>query len=217
MPTLECGMSYPKFFDSVLCYSSTTQINSSKLATCPVSLSSSGIASAYFISFPARSMSVWLSECRNLVPQLTGLNDLLVKRAAEAAALTDRETYLTLRCCSIFALTSLAQLYDIISRSSIIPPHESIRFRGICDDTLKDIAKITVDFTKDDYSFLEPFLSVSPPTWNRHSTEKPLGELDTCVEPCGWRRPTVIPPVHRYSFVRFPRPRKSAVTHPHVP
>ena len=116
------------------------------------------------ILLPAYSMSVWLSECRSLVPQLTGLNDLLVKRAADAAAFPDRETYLTLRCCSVFVLTSLAQLYNIIASFPIIPPHESTRFRGICDDTLKDIAKITVNFTKDDYSFLEPALSVSPPT-----------------------------------------------------
>ena len=129
-------------------------------------------------------MSVWLSECRSLVPQLTGLNDLLVKRAADAAALPDRETFLTLRCCSIFVLTPLAQLYDIIARSPIIPPHESTRFRGICNDTLKDIARISVDFTKDDYSFLEPALSVSPLTWDRHSTEKPLVELGSCFEPC---------------------------------
>lgn len=126
-------------------------------------------------------MLVWLSECRSVLPQLTGLNDLLVKRATEAAALTDRETYLTLRCCSIFVLTSLAQLYDIIARSPIIPLHESTKFRGICDDTLKDIAKITVDFTRDDYSFLEPALSVSPPAWDSHSTEKPLDELGACV------------------------------------
>lgn len=137
-----------------------------------------------FILLPARSMSLWLSECRSVVPRLTGLNDLLVERAAEATALPDRKTYLTLRCCSIFVLTSLAQLYDVIARSSIIPPHESTRFRGICDETLKDVAKITVDFTKDDYSFLEPALSVSPPTWDRHSTEKPLAELDTRVESC---------------------------------
>ncbi|KAF9652041.1 hypothetical protein BDM02DRAFT_3184028 [Thelephora ganbajun] len=118
-------------------------------------------------NLPSRSMYAWLSECRGVVPQLTDLNDLLVKRAAGAAALPDRETYLTFRCCSIFVLASLAQLYDIIARSPITPPNESFRFRVICDDTLKDIAKITVDFTKDDYSFLEPTLSVS---WVRASS-----------------------------------------------
>ena len=136
------------------------------------------------ILLPAHSMSVWLSECRRVVPQLTGLNDLLVRRATDAAALPDRETYLTLRCCSIFVLTSLAQLYDIIARSSVIPPQESARFRGICDDTLRDIGKITVDFAKDHYSFLEPALGVSSPTWDRHGTDKFLVELDTCVESC---------------------------------
>lgn len=136
----------------------------------------------YLILLPACSMSVWLSGCRNFVPRLTGLNDLLVERAAGAAVLPDHEMYLTLRCCSIFVLTSLAQLYDIIARSFIIPPHESTRFRSICDDTLKDIAKITVDFTKDDYSFLEPALSVSPPTRNRRSAKNPLDELDPRVE-----------------------------------
>lgn len=145
---------------------------------------SSGTINTCFILLPARSMSVWLSECRNVVPQLTGLNDLLVERAADAATIPDRETYLTLRCSSIFVLSSLAQLYDIIARSSIIPPHESTRFRGICDDALRDIARITVDFTKDDYSFLEPALSVSPPIWDHHSTEKLLGELDACVRSC---------------------------------
>jgi hypothetical protein len=111
---------------------------------------------------PARDIMVsWLFQCRGFLPQLTGLNDLLVKKAADAAILPYREAYLTLRCCSIFVLTSLAQLYDIIARNSITPPHESAKFRGICDDTLKDIAKITVDFTRDDYPFLEPALSVS--------------------------------------------------------
>ena len=107
-------------------------------------------------------MVAWLKECRGVVPQLTGLNDLLMKRATNAAALPDRETYLMFRCCSIIVLTSLAQLYDIIARSPITPTDGSVRFRGICDDTLKDIAKITMDFTKDDYSYLEPILSVSP-------------------------------------------------------
>ena len=77
------------------------------------------------------------------------------------------------RCCSIITLTSLAQLYDIIARSPITPTNESVRFRGICDDTLKDIAKITMDFSKDDYSYLEPILSVSPPTTcTCHGTEQ---------------------------------------------
>jgi hypothetical protein len=125
----------------------------------------------------------WLSECRAIVPQLTDLNDLLVKRATDAAALPGRETYLTFRCCSIFVLASLAQLYDAIARSPITPANESMRFRGICNDTLKDIAKITLEFTKDDYSFLDPGVSVSPPTTcSRNSTESSLGELGTCVE-----------------------------------
>jgi len=127
---------------------------------CPVSSSPPVIPGPCLITLTARSMYAWLSECRVFVPQLTDLNDLLVKRAADAAALPDHETYLMSRCCSIFVLASLAQLYDIIARSPITPPDESVRFRGICDHTLKDIAKITVDFTKDDYSFLEPGLSV---------------------------------------------------------
>ena len=109
-------------------------------------------------------MSAWLTECRDVLPQLTDLNDLLVKRATEVAALGDHETYLTFRCCSIFVLASLAQLYDVIARSPATPLSISIEFRGRCDDTLKDIARITVDFTKEDYSFLEPGLSVSPRT-----------------------------------------------------
>ena len=109
-------------------------------------------------------MSAWLTECRDVLPQLTDLNDLLVKRATEVAALGDRETYLTFRCCSIFVLASLAQLYDVIARSPATPLSISIEFRSRCDDTLKDIARITVDFTKEDYSFLEPGLSVSPRT-----------------------------------------------------
>jgi len=98
------------------------------------------------------------------VPQLICLNDLLMMRAAEAAALPDREAYVMFRCCSIFVLAPLAQLYDVIARSPVIPTNESVRFRGICDETLKDIAKITVNFTKDDYSYLEPILGVSPTT-----------------------------------------------------
>lgn len=113
---------------------------------------------------PARSMYGWLSECRVVVPRLTDMNDLLVKRATDSTVLPDREIYLTLRSCSIFVLASLAQVYDTIARSPITPPSEAIRFRGIRDETLKDIARITMDFTKDDYSFLDPALSVSPPT-----------------------------------------------------
>lgn len=108
------------------------------------------------------------------MPRLASLNDLLVKRAADSAALPDRETYLMLRCCSIFVLASLAQLYDRVARSSFLPSHQSLKFRGMCDDALKDIAKITVDFTKDDYSFLEPALSVSTPTTQGpKNTEQP--------------------------------------------
>ena len=114
----------------------------------------------------------WLCKCRGVLPQLTDLNDLLMKRAANAAALPDHETYLMFRCCSIFVLTSLAQLNDVIARSSLTPSREAIRFRGICDDTLRDIARITVGFTRDDYSFLEPALSVGPSTTRgRYRTE----------------------------------------------
>lgn len=121
----------------------------------------------------ALSVYDWLCKCRGVLPQLTDLNDLLMKRAADAAALPDHETYLMFRCCSIFVLTSLAQLNDAIARSSLTPSREAIKFRGICDDTLKDIARITVDFTRDDYSFLEPALSVGPPTTRgRYRTEK---------------------------------------------
>lgn len=160
-------------------------MDSSKLTTCPVRSFPAGKHNTCLILLLARSTSAWLSECRNFVPQLAGLNDHIVKRATDAAELPDRETYLTLRCCSIFVLTSLAQLYDIISRSLITPSHESIRFRSLCDDTLKDIAKITVEFTKDDYSFLEPVLSVSPLT-NRdfHGTKQPQGKLEARVESC---------------------------------
>jgi len=173
---LVCGMRCRKFFDSVLCCSSMTRISSSKLMTCPVSSSPPAITGLCLILLTGCSMYAWLSECRAFVPQLTGLNDLLVKRAADAAAIPDRETYLMFRCCSIFVLASLAQLYDMIARSPITPPNESVRFRGICDYTSKDIAKITVDFTKDDYSFLEPALSVSPPTTcNHHGTKRPPG------------------------------------------
>ena len=105
-----------------------------------------------------------------MVPQLTDLNDLLVKRATDATVLPDREIYLTFRACSIFVLASLAQVYDTIARSPITPPNESIRFTGIRDETLKDLARITVDFTKDDYSFLDPTLSVSPPTIRSHNS-----------------------------------------------
>ncbi|KAF9785874.1 hypothetical protein BJ322DRAFT_1056718 [Thelephora terrestris] len=115
---------------------------------------------------PSRPVRYWLEDCRNIVPKLTDLNDLLVKRAAGAATIPDRETYLMFRCCSIIVLTSLAQLYDRVARSSFLPSYQSIKFRSMCDDTLKDVARITVDFTKDDYSFLEPALSMS---WARAS------------------------------------------------
>ena len=104
-----------------------------------------------------------------MVPQLTDLNNLLVKRATDATALPDREIYLTFRACSIFVLASLAQVYDTIARSPITP-NESMRFTGIRDETLKDLARITVDFTKDDYSFLDPTLSVSPPIIRSHNS-----------------------------------------------
>ena len=122
---------------------------------------------------PARNTRTWLKECRDFLSQLTDLNDLLVKRAAESAALPDHEAYLMFRCCSVEVLTSLAQLYDMIARSPITPTNEFVKFRGFCDDALKDIAKITVDFMKDDYPYLEPVLIVSPlvtHTW--HGTEK---------------------------------------------
>jgi len=165
-------MSYRRSFDSALCYSLMTRINSLKLITYPVSSPSPATIGSGLTVFPARSVVAWLKECRGIVPQLTGLNDLLVKRATDAVALPDCETYLMFRCCSIVILTSLAQLYDIIARSPITPTNESVRFRGICDDTLKDIAKITMDFSKDDYSCLEPILSVSlPTTCTRHGTE----------------------------------------------
>lgn len=151
-----------RFFDSALYYSSMIRISSSKLIICLVSASSPTTIGPCLMILPARSMYTWLSECRHIVPQLTGLNDLLVKRAADAFALPNRETYLMFRCCSIIVLAPLAQLYDIIARSYIAPPEESAKFRGICNDTLKDIARITADFTKGDYSFLEPTLSVSP-------------------------------------------------------
>ena len=174
MPTLVCGMRCRRSFDSALCYLSMTRINSSKLIACPVSSPSPATISSCLTVSPARSVVAWLKECRGVVPQLTGLNDLLMKRAADAAALPGRETYLMFRCCSIITLTSLAQLYDIIARSPITPTNESVRFRGMCDDTLKDIAKITMGFSKDDYSYLEPILSVSPPTpCTRYGTEQP--------------------------------------------
>lgn len=171
-----------RFFDYAPCCLSLIRISSSKLTIRPVSSWSPATVGPCLTILPADSMYAWLSGCRVIVPQLTDLNDLLVKRAAGAATLPDRETYLTFRCCSIFVLASLGQLYDTIARSPITPPNESIRFRGICDDTLKDIARITVDFTKDDYSFLDPALSVSPPTtYNRNSAERSLGGLGTCV------------------------------------
>ena len=163
-PILVCGKSCRRFFDSALCYSSTTRIISSKLITCLVSSSSPATVGIRLIPIPARPVRYWLEDCRNIVPKLTDLNDLLVKRAAGAAAIPDRETYLMFRCCSIIVLTSLAQLYDRVARSSFLPAYQSIKFRSMCDDTLKDVARITVDFTKDDYSFLEPALSVSPST-----------------------------------------------------
>ena len=168
---------------------------------------------------PARSTHAWLSECRGIVPQLTGLNDLLMKRAADAAALPDYETYLMFRCCSIVILASLAQLYDIIARSPITPTNESIRFRGICNDTLKDIARITVDFTKDDYSYLEPILSVSPPaTCTRLGTERSPGVLGTCVESCcGRRRARVFSHVDGNSFIGLSGPRRYTFAYPDVP
>jgi len=171
------------------------------------------------ITSPARSVAAWLRECRGVMPQLTGLNDLLMKRATGAAAIPDRETYLMFRCCSIIILTPLAQLDDIIARSPITPTNKSDGFRGICDDTLKDIAKITVDFMKDDYSYLEATLSVSSPTTcNRHGTEKPQDVLGTCVgSRCGRSRPWVISHVDRNLLIRFPGPRKSAVAYPDVP
>ena len=130
----------------------------------------------------------WLSECRGVVLQHTGLNDLLVKRAADVAAPPDHETYLAFRCCSIVVLTSLAKLYDMIARSPITPS-DSVVFRGIRDDTLKDIAKITVDFTKEDYSYLEPTLSVSaPPTCICYGTQGFLDLLGTCGGSCRTRR-----------------------------
>jgi hypothetical protein len=102
-----------------------------------------------------------------------------------------------------------------------VPPQSSLRFllfRGICDDTLKDIAKITMDFTKDDYSFLEPALSVSPLTVTSMVLKELLGELDTCLEPCrGRRRPAVISHVYGYSVIGFARPRKPAFARPDVP
>ena len=168
MLTLVCGMRCQRFFDYALFYLSMTQTSSSKLMICPVSSWSPATVGPCLTIIPARSMYTWLSECRVVVPQLTDLNDLLVKRATDTAALPGRETYLAFRCCSIFVLASLAQLYDTIARSPITPPNESIRFRCICDDTLKDIAKITLEFTKDDYSFLDPAISVSPPTTCNH-------------------------------------------------
>ena len=125
------------------------------------------------ITLLVRDTKAWLGECRGVVLQLTGLNDLLVRRAADTAILPDRETYLMFRCCSIIVLASLAQLYDMIARTPVTRTSESVMFRGIRDDTLKDIAKITIDFTKDDYSCLEPILSVSrPTTYIRHGTKK---------------------------------------------
>jgi hypothetical protein len=147
----------------VLCNSSMRRINASRLITCPVSSLLLATICLCLIILPAQCTRSWFSEYLVVVPQLTGLNDLLVRRATDAAALTDHVTYLTLRCCSIFVLTSLAQIYDIIARSPITL-YESLKFRGICDETLRDLAKITVDFTKDDYSYLEPLLTVSPLT-----------------------------------------------------
>ena len=153
------------------------------------------------------------------MPQLTGLNDLLMKRATDAAALPGRETFLMFRCCSIITLTSLAQLYDIIARSPITPTNESVRFRGICDDTLKDIARITMDFSKDDYSYLEPILSVSPPTTcTRHGTERPQDVLGTRVRSCRNRsKYGIFSRVGGNSPTGFPGPRKSPAAYPDVP
>ena len=219
MLTLVCGMICRRFFDYALCCSSMTQTSLSKLTIRPVSPQPPATTGPRLTILPARSMYAWLSECRVVVPQLTDLNDLLVKRATDAAALPGREAYLTFRCCSIFVLASLAQLYDTIARSPITPSNESTRFRGICDDTLKDVAKITLEFTKDDYSFLDPALSVSPPTTRDHDgTESSLGELGTCIESrCGGRRPRVISHVCGRSLIDFTEPRKSTFTHPDVP
>ena len=168
---------------------------------------------------PAHSVVGWLKDCRGVVPQLTGLNDLLMKRATDADPLPDRETYLMFRCCSIIVLTSLAQLYDIIARSPITPTNESVRFRGICDDTLKDIAKITMDFSKDDYSYLEPILSVSPPTTcTPHDAEQPQDVLGTCVKSCCDRsKSRIFSHVSGNSLIDFPGPRKSPIAYPDVP
>ena len=161
----------------------------------------------------------WLKGCADPLPQLTGLNDLLVKKAADAATLPSHETYLTLRCCSIFVLTSLAQLYDIIMRTPVTPDHEYVKFRGMCDDTLKDIGRITVDFTKEDYSYLEPALSVSfIAIQDSDSTQRILDELGACIASgCGRRRPAVISPVYWDSLVGFPGPGKSTLAHQDIP
>lgn len=216
--TLVCGTRCQRFFGSALCYSSMRRINSSRPTACPVSSLPPTTIGSRLIIPPAQSMRGWLSDCRGIVPQLTNLNDLIVKRATDAAALPDHETYLTFRCCSIVTLTSLAQLYDIIARSPITPTNESIRFRAICDDTLKDIGKITVGFTKDDYSYLEPILTVSPPApYPPHGTERPPDVLGTCVESRRCRRPTVVSHVNGNSLIDFTGPRKSTFPYPDVP
>ena len=189
MPILIYGMRCRRFYGFVLYYSSMTRMRSSKSMRRPVSSSSLATIDPCLTTFLACPVRTWLKECRGILPRLTDFNDLLVERARGAAELADRGAYLVFRCCSIFVLTSLAQMYDIIARCSISPQGGHNEFRKLCDKTLKDIATITVDFTKDDYSFLEPALTVSPPTThNRRSTERSLDELDTCLEPCRCRR-----------------------------
>jgi len=183
------GMRCRRFFDYALYYSLMKRTSPSERITCPVSSSLPVTIGPCLTLFPACPVGDWLKGFREVLPQLTDLNDLLVKRSEEVAALPDRAAYLIFRCCSIFVLASLAQLYDIFAQCPNTPPDGFIQFRGLCNGTLKDIATITVDFTEDDYSFLEPALTVSPPeTCNHRNTETSPDELGTCFEPCRCRR-----------------------------
>lgn len=92
--------------------------------------------------------------------------------AQHSAADRDHETWAPVQLCIIITSITQADLYDDVCRNSLLSAPERDQCRSRCRECLSSAVAATVEFSPDDYYYLDPYLGVG--AFLSHSVSGPV-------------------------------------------
>lgn len=92
---------------------------------------------------------------------LTAHIALLQNRMAHFEKLKDDDRCVSYRYSSIICLTTLAEAYNQLAKSTYTSAFSFIAYRVKCSEALNGVVELTRSQRDDDFSFLDPLLGVS--------------------------------------------------------